>query len=54
MLLISLSILFILLGSLVMVAGLFYVAGTVAREAHELQSLEDRIREYILQDEGKL
>lgn len=52
--LLILSIAFILLGSLVAVAGLFYVIGTIARESHELQSLEDRIREYILQDTKEL
>lgn len=54
MLLFILSITFIMLGALVAVAGLFYVTGTLAREAHEMQSLEDRIREYILQDTKEL
>lgn len=39
-----LSTLFFLLGALVLVAGLFYTAGTIAREAHATRVLEARVR----------
>jgi hypothetical protein len=44
MLTISLAFMFIAAGSLVATAGTFYVVGTIAKEARDLQILEDRVR----------